>query len=612
MMTLPCRLLRLFHWRIGAFALFGLLAILSAGCGGASDAPPPAEGQTAPPPAAAPSADFQVRSELLFSTRADLAFEVTGEVGVVNVAVGDYVSEGDILATIDTETLNDLRYLEAQAKFRLDQAQNQLEATLGLESPDPLVSAKAESNLAKAEVALEKAEDALADFQLDYDVALGAARREVADAEYNLDAAEEAVEDFTVNHSETFAAALADRSDARLKLERAKDTVADFLPLYNESVAALESSIATTERKLDAARTELRDFDADHANQLAAARLKLAEAETKLETAEDDFTEFQNKIIDDQFPGLRDGRNFDVVQFNALKSAVESARRDVEFWQKEIDDLDAGPKQTDRTAAASTVARLQSELARLYQQLGEEKAGPDQDELDRLEANVLVAEEALDRADRNLGELEGGVDQLALARLEAASNSARLALEAAQSKLSKLEEGIDQTVLADLTRSVAAAREARDALAEGPDSAEVELAQANLDAAQVDYEETLANLARSELRAPFDGLIRLVTIAPGDIITIDARTIQLVDPTDIRVIGMVETGYIDRIEIGTMASVILGSLPDVALDATVQEKSGDARTERGVISFPVIFSITVPPGVAIPPHPGLVTTTVTP
>ena len=600
-------------WSVAALSFFAACAILSAGCGNTSEAPEaPPERRGGAPGGAAVSTEFQVRSELVFSTRADLAFEVPGEVGVVSVAVGDLVSEGDVLATIDTETFYDLRYSEAQAKFKLDKAQEELNAALDLESPDPLVRAKAESNLAKAEVALDRAEDALEDYQLDYDVALGAARKAVADAEYNLDAAEEAVTDFADSHGETFAVALAARSAARLKLEGAKDAVADFVPLYNESVAALESSIAATEQRLDAARTKLRDFDADHANQLAVAQLKLAEAETQLETAEDTFTEFHIKVIDGQFPSLQDGRNFDVVQFNALQAAVAAARRDVEFWEKEIDELAAGPKQIDRTAAVSTVARLQSELGRLNQQLGEERAGPDQDELDRLEANELVAQEELDRSDRNLAEVEEGVDQLELARLQAATDSARLALEAADSNLSKLDEGIDETVLADLTRTVAAAREARDELAEGPDAAAVELARANLVAAQVDYQEILDDLDRSELRAPFAGLVRLITIEPGDVITVDARAIQMVDPTDVSVIGMVETNHIDRIEIGTMASVTLGSLPGVELEAIAEDKSGGARTERGVISFPVVFSVSVPPDVAIPPNPGLVTTTVIP
>lgn len=48
----------------------------------------------------------------------------------------------------------------------------------------------------------------------------------------------------------------------------------------------------------------------------------------------------------------------------------------------------------------------------------------------------------------------------------------------------------------------------------------------------------------------------------------------------------------------------------MTLEAQALELSGKPRTERGVISYPVLFSVTVPSGVAIPPNPGLVTTTI--
>ena len=595
----------------GALVALGALALLAVGCGNTSDA---AEGtptaNPVPQQREVVSADFRVRSELVFGTTSNLAFELAGEVGTVAVAVGDRVSRGDLLATIDAETINDLQHAQAQAEFNLDRAQDRLDAVLGLESPDPLVRAQAQAELSKAEVALERAEEALEDYQLDYEVALGTARKGVADAEFSLDAAQEAVSDFIESHSEILAANLATRSAARTNLDRARDAVTDFLPLHNEAVAAMKTQISGAENQLDAAQKKLRDFDASHADRIAQARVELAVAEAALEAAQDRFTDFHIKIIDGQFLSLPDGQNFDVVEFNALQSAVDAAQRDVEFWEDEIAELEVGPKEVDRIAAASDVARLESELQRLNRRLREEVAGPDQDELARLEANVLVAREELDRAERELADTERGVDQLELARLQAATESARLALASAKSKLTRLEEGIDETVLADLAQTVATAREARDDLAGGPDPADVALARANLDAAKIDYADIQQDLKLSQLRAPFDGVVRLVTIEPGDVITVDARVIQLVDPSDISVLGLVETNHIERIDVGTQARVTLAALPDVTLDARVVEKSGEARTERGVISFPVVFSVEVPPGVTVPPNPGLVTTTV--
>ena len=551
-------------------------------------------------------------SQLIFGKSADLAFEISGEVGEISVAVGDMVSAGDVLATVDSETIRDLRYAESQSIYQIDKLQDDLDRVLGLESSDPLVRAQSEGSLAKAELRLQMAQDNLEDYLLQYDVDLGAARKTVADAKFALDQAEDAVSDFADMHGESFVAAVARRSEARARLNNAQDAVTDFLPLHNEAVAALESLIAKTENDLDQARDALRDLDVDHAQRLALARIRLAAAESTLEQAEEEFDAFHVMVIEGRFNSLEDGRNFDVVKFEALQATVDSARREVEFRETELADLEEGPKEFDRAGAEATVARLELELERLNRELRDELVGPDQTELDRLEANVLVARETLERADRDLADLEQGIDQLKLASLEAGVESAHIALGAAESRLARLEDGIDQAVLADMNQQIVTAREARDELAAGPDAAAVALTQANLANAKSDYDEIVEDLEHSYLRAPFSGMVRLVTVKEGDVITVDARVIQLVDPANISIRGLVEANNVERIEVGTPGSVTVAALPDVELEAQVREISPHAKTERGVISFPVEFAVVVPSGVTIPANPGLVTTTVRP
>ena len=582
-------------------------------CGLSSDEsaglPPRAESRPSVPPEAS---EFEIPGQLIFTDAADLAFEISGEVGEVNVAVGDMVLSGAVLATVDSETIRNLQFAESQGLYQIEKLRDELDRVLGLESPDPLIRAQAEGDLAKAELRLQNAQDRLEDYILQYNVDLGAARKAVADAKFMLDQAEDAVSDFADIHGESFAAALARRSEARAMLNNARDAVTDFLPLHDEAVAGLKSRISNVETQLDNALDDLRDFDVDHDQRIASARVQLAAAEARLDTAQGAFDEFHIMVIDGRFHSQQDGQTFDVVRFEALQATVESAQHDVEHWEAELSDLEAGPKEVDRTGAQATVARLQSELGRLNRQLRDELVGPDQTELDRLEANVLVAQESLDRAERDLAELEQGIDQLKLASLEAGAQSARLSLEAAESRLTRLEEGIDQAMLADLNQQIVTASEARDELAAGPDAAAVALAEANLDNAKSDYDEIAEDLERSYLRAPFAGLVRLVTVKPDDVITVDARVIQLVDPRNVSVRGLVEANNVERIEVGTTGYVTVAALPGVKLDAQVIELSSNAKTERGVISFPVEFTVVIPSGVTIPPNPGLVTTTVRP
>ncbi len=607
---------RVFRFAAVPLALTILSALALVGCGAS------AESEATPETAAGPGgsggranaavSDFRVRSEVVFSTQADLSFQLSGEVGSVNVAVGDLVSAGDALATVDSDTVTNLQHAEALAKFKVEQTQDELDRVLGLESDDPLIKARAENALAKAQVAVENAEDALEDYQIEHEVALSAAALRVADATAILDRAEEAVTDFADDHGQQFADALAARARARQALDAAQDAVTDFLPDYDESVIKLRSSISQTEIALDQSRDDLRDFDADHADQLAMTRQNLANAETTLDNAQDRLEAFHVRIANEDFTELRDGRNFDVVQLNSLQAAVDAAERLVSALRRDIADLEAGPKEIDRTAIETRISELEVNLSTLNRDLADTQDGPDQDELNRLEANVLVAEERFNAAERNLAKLEEGVDQIELSRLEKAVENARAALESAQSALSRLEAGPDAATVAALTQDLTTARETRDDLAAGPDPAAVALAQANVADALVDYAEAQEDLEETVIRAPFDGMIRLVTIQPEDAIRVDARVLQLVDPTDIAVHGLLETNFIDRVSAGASATVTLAALPDVTFDATVESISQDARTERGVISFPVRLSVVVPDGILIPPNPGLVTTTITP
>ena len=622
----PSPLSRLFLLRLLFLALAPIaLTLVAAGCGRASDVAGTDVAPTADAaPAPAVASDFRVRSEIIFTSRAALAFEVPGKVGSVNVGVGDFVSAGDVLATIDSKTITDLRYSEAQARFKIEQAQDELDRALGLESEDPLVRAQAENALAlaesaltQAEVSLDRAQDRLDDFQLQYDVTLGDARGAVADATAGHDRAQKAQSDFADEHSERFAQALEARERARVALDTAEKARDDFLPNYDEALTKLRNDISNTEQDLDQARKALRDFDDDHADRLNNARRMLAEAQDDLDQAQENLDAFHLRIIEGSFRSLSEGRNFDVVQLEALQSAVASAQQATEKWRDEVVELEAGPKEFDRDAAVNLVSVLEDQLARLNRDLSDESAGPDQNQLAVLQAAVNTARERLSHADRDLAEVEEGVDQLELARLRAIVESSGLALDSAQNRLARLEEGPDQTELDALTQAVAtarqgviAARESRDDLAAGPDPAVVALAHANLDDAGVDLDEILEDLELAQLRAPFDGVVRWVTISPKDVITVDARVIELVDPGAVSVLGLVETNYIERIGVGTLASVTLGALPDVTLEAKALELSGEPRTERGVISYPVLFRVTVPADVAIPPNPGLVTTTI--
>ena len=605
--------------RAVALALCAGLGVVILACSAAAEpggtGEPPADGAA---PTAAPDTavarDFQARGELIFNTRANLAFEIPGEIGAVNVAVGDRVAAGEVLATLDAETVAAAQTAAAQAKVNVENAQERLDQIMGLESSDPLVRARAESALANAEIALERAQERLEDYQVNYDVQLAAARQNVANAEAAVDRADDAVVDFGDNHSEQFAQALSNRSTAKIALDNAENAIRDFLPQHTETVARLRSRIAATENSLDDAREAVQDFDDQHAEKVLQARQAVAQAENAVSDAQDRMDDFNQLIADGKYFTNKErndnpGATFDVVQLRALRAGINLAEKDRDEKQRDLDELLAGPKESDRTVVVERVAELEAALAQLNLEMDDVRDGPNSNELERLENAVTLARERLERAERDLAEVEEGVDLVELARLEAAADQSRVALQSARSQRARLEKGPDQAALDGLIKDVATARQARDDLSETAGSADIALAQANIDAATATYERAAADVDKTMLRAPIAGIVRLVTIAPGEAATLDVRAIQIVDPYDVSVLGLVDSNYIDRISVAAPAEVTLSAVPGRVYAAQVVEISETARTERGIISFPALLNVTVPRDAPPPLHPGLVSVT---
>lgn len=603
--------------RAAALALCAGLGVVIMACSAAAGreepAAPAADGG-APAAETAVARDFQARGELIFNNSVNLAFEIRGEIGAVNVAVGDRVSAGDVLATLDAETLAAAQTAAAQAKVNVENAQDRLDQIMGLESSDSLVRANAESALAKAEIALESAQEALEDYQVDYDVRLAKARQTVANAEAAVDRADDAVTDFGDNHSEQFAQALANRSTAKIALDNAEKAVRDLLPQHTETVAQLRGRIATTENKLDDAREAVRDFDDQHADKVAMARQAVAVAENAVSAAEDKMDAFNQRIADGYYTNQErndnPGATFDIVQLRALRAGIELAEKELADKRQDLEELLAGPKASDRAVVVERVAELEATLVKLNLEMDDLRAGPDPNELEQLENAAALARERLSTAERNLAEVKEGVDEVQLASLQAKADQSRVDLESARIQLSRLEEGPDEATLDGLVKDVAAARQARDDLTEKVGAADIALAQANIDAATVSYERAVEDVDKTMLIAPIDGMVRLVTIAPGEAVTLDARAIQIVDPYDVSVLGLVDSNYIDRIGAADTAEVTLSAVPGRVFAAQVDEIGETARTERGIISFPVIFDVTVPRDAPPPTHPGLVNITV--
>jgi HlyD family secretion protein len=375
--------------------LAGLAAVVIIGSYGASTLLGGREGAQQPPPTESPKvmADIQqpaereipVNGHLVFSSRAELTFDTSGEVGEILVQEGEQVEEGQVLARLDSLTMTALEESLAQSQFDLEQAQDELARARKAEFTGALLEqAQFEEEVARARKALTDAEERLRDFQRNEQQELAAARKAKADAELALDNARRAL-----NHYD-------------------RDQV--------QRLAAAQKRVSDAEMALATATNALTDFEEDYQEALANARLKKAQAEATLEQAEDELTAFLRNPAND----VREGELIDVEILERLQAAEAEARTNLEQAQRELTQLEGNrslllqERQTavetaraDLAEARDTVEQIEDETDQLL-------------ELSTRQAAVAAAQAALAQAQIDLEEELGGPDQAELAVREKA------------------------------------------------------------------------------------------------------------------------------------------------------------------------------------------------
>jgi HlyD family secretion protein len=119
---------------------------------------------------------------------------------------------------------------------------------------------------------------------------------------------------------------------------------------------------------------------------------------------------------------------------------------------------------------------------------------------------------------------------------------------------------------------------------------QVDVAQANLDAAKL-------NLEKALITAPFDAVIADITIAEGkevSTMTLANPAISLVDTSEIEMTGVIDEIDIAMVKLGQEADVILDALPDKELKGKVTFISQIGTVEAGVVGYDTTVTLENP------------------
>lgn len=507
------------------------------GRGGAQQPPPPENQETTAEVQQPGDREVPVSGSLVFPERMELTFESAGEVGEVLAQEGEQVSEGQVLARLDSLAMAALEESLAQAQFDLDQAQDGLARARKADfTGAPLVQAQFEEEVAKARQALIDAERRLRDFQSNQHLELAAAMKAKADAELALDNARR-----TLGHHD-------------------RDQV--------QELATAQKNAATAEVTLDEAASALTNFDEDYQEDLANAHLKVGDAEKAFDLAEDNLSDFYVSVGNTRSfsDSNGDGENEAVEELNRLQTAVIEARTNLEQARREL-------------------TRLEGNRLLLLQER--------QTAVGTARTDLKVAQDTVER-------LEDETDQLLDLRMrQAAVEAAQAALAQAEIDLEEELQGVDQADLAVREKEVALAQERLSDLID-PDSLEVALQESRVSRAQARVNDALEDLEGATVRAPFDGVVTLVNVEADDTVNDESRVMEIVAPGQVEVAGLIDATSIQFIKEGARARVTIASVPGQEFEGTVISVAEEPRTERGVVSYPIRIRVEVPSDVAVP------------
>jgi len=123
------------------------------------------------------------------------------------------------------------------------------------------------------------------------------------------------------------------------------------------------------------------------------------------------------------------------------------------------------------------------------------------------------------------------------------------------------------------------------------DPATIEIKQLLVSGATMSLDNAQRNLDEAVMKAPFDGLIGIINIKIGDIVSANTIAIRLVDPQQIRITVQVNEADIYKVKVGAQAVAQIDALSTIQLSATVSAIGASTVASGGIASYPVQLQV---------------------
>ncbi len=329
-------------------------------------------------------------------------------------------------------------------------------------------------------------------------------------------------------------------------------------------------------------------------------------AEGKLVPAQDASLSFSTAGVVGQVlaaEGSTVGANQPLIQLvgnEKIQAAVSAAELEVLSAQQALDDLKTG-WEVQRSQAELTLAQAQKQLDTAQKKMySKDWQRGSQSQVEIARANYIIAENGVKEAEKNYDRVDDRpqddpiraelFSQLAAAKQVRDKSLANLNYLLAKPNTLEMNEANANYTVAQANVNEAVRR--LNSLKDGPDPAQLKLAEARLTNAQVSRDAAAASLKDLELRSPFAGTITSIDIGVGEFASPGVAVVQMADVSS----WMVETTdltelNVARVRMGQPAVVRFDALPGVDVIGRVTKIKALGENRQGDVVYTVTLKL---------------------
>lgn len=595
--------------------------------------------------------EISINGDIAFSNKEDLTFGSPGYVSEILVSEGEIVTEGQPLASLDPESVANLRRAIAQAQIDHEDA---IDALADARSHD-LQIAEAEAGVADAALELHNTQESLDNLLSPKAEDIANSEAALADAELEVQTAQEALDDLLTPMPETLATAEDSVAQARVALRDAELALGNDSSTAMDNLEIAERDLAVARLNLDAlngvnrlktARDAYDDELRDYANVIYkwtgvnATHADLAMTPADLFAALNFVPE---QVYDRDYLLFPDGRIADNpnTRWNELKVfGWRALYPTANLIEPKCDQYTYSPIRQSNTNSANDEFCIRRDMRNAYDALVSARNDLRTEEAQR-DDSLAAAQQAFTMAEKARGDAQEALDRLTdgsigATRLQAQYDKAQADYAAARRNLDELKNP-DAIEVESKRKRLASAQANRGAAADtlntliNPDAKEVaakrgqlELAQAKLDdasnalqrlndrrelqvalqeasvaAAQAKVEGETRRLEDSTLKAPWNGYIASIPVEVGQKIEPFEVILTVINSGIVNIEGSVDEIDVLSLRREEPVTVTIDALPDQELEGVVTNISSTSTNEQGVVTFEVDIRVKVPEGVAL-------------